>query len=153
MRMLTGTALGVSALLGIACGVVAYTFVYARGGSYLTDAPAACVNCHIMREQYEAWTRSSHHSVAVCNDCHTPEAILPKYWTKAQNGFWHSFYFTLGRYPDPIQITPRNRRVTQAACRRCHAAVVQAIDSAGAAWEPAYQSDCLACHRDVGHLH
>lgn len=152
MHVASRTGLAVSVALGLSCGVVAYTFVYARGASYLTDAPEACVNCHLMREQYEAWSRSSHHSVAVCNDCHTPEALLAKYWTKAQNGFWHSFYFTLGRYPDPVRITPRNRRVTEQACRRCHAPMVQAIDApaAPARLEPA---DCLACHRNVGHLH
>lgn len=153
MRVASRVGLAVSVAVGLACGVVVYTFVYARGASYLTDAPEACVNCHLMREQYEAWTRSSHHSVAVCNDCHTPEALLAKYWTKAQNGFWHSFYFTLGRYPDPVQITPRNRRVTEQACRRCHASIVEAIDQPAAPPARPQPADCLACHRDVGHLH
>ena len=35
-------------LLGVAVGLCAYTFVYAKGYSYLTNNPAACANCHVM---------------------------------------------------------------------------------------------------------
>jgi cytochrome c nitrite reductase small subunit len=135
--------------LGLAAGIGGYTFVYARGASYLTNDPAACMNCHVMREQYDGWIKSSHRSVAVCNDCHTPHNLVGKYATKSQNGFWHSFYFTTGAFPDPIQITERNRRVTEAACRRCHADVVdQMIGGRGRD-----NVECLRCHRSVGHLH
>src|SRR5688500_6326454 len=92
----------ISALtLGLAAGLGAFTFVYARGYSYLTNDPAACGNCHIMREHLDAWTKSTHRAVATCNDCHTPHDVLGKYTVKAKNGFWHSFYFTTGRFPDP----------------------------------------------------
>lgn len=137
-------------LIGAAAGIGGYTFVYARGASYLTDDPAACANCHVMREQFDGWSRSSHRSVAVCNDCHTPDGLVPKYVTKARNGFWHSFYFTTGGFPEPIRITPRNLEVTEGACRTCHAEVVHAIDAmprAGGALS------CVQCHRDAGHLH
>ena len=70
-------------------GIGGYTFIYARGYSYLTDDAAACANCHVMRDHFNAWTRSSHANVAVCNDCHTPPGTIPKYLTKARNGFWH----------------------------------------------------------------
>ena len=66
----------VAALLGVTFGLGAYTFAYAKGWSYVTDNSAACANCHIMNEQYDGWTKSSHRSVAVCNDCHVP-ARLP----------------------------------------------------------------------------
>ena len=55
--------------IGIAAGVGAYTFAYAKGWSYLTDNAAACANCHVMQEQYDGWLKSSHRSAAVCNDC------------------------------------------------------------------------------------
>ncbi len=132
--------------LGLAAGLGAYTFVYARGGSYLTDDPRACANCHVMEEQFDGWTKSSHRSVAVCNDCHTPPGLFAKYGTKALNGWHHSFAFTTGRYPDPIRITPRNRAVTQASCRKCHAPLVASITHGS-------ELDCLVCHRNVGHLH
>jgi cytochrome c nitrite reductase small subunit len=35
-------------ILGVAVGLAAYTFIYAKGYSYLTNNPAACANCHVM---------------------------------------------------------------------------------------------------------
>ncbi len=70
MRPVLALSFGVP--LGLVLGLGAFTFVYAKGGSYMTDRAAACANCHIMRDQYEGWLRSSHRPVAVCNDCHTP---------------------------------------------------------------------------------
>jgi nitrate/TMAO reductase-like tetraheme cytochrome c subunit len=46
--------------VGLALGVGAYTFVYARGASYLTNDPAAGADCHVMREQYDGWIAGSH---------------------------------------------------------------------------------------------
>ncbi len=140
----------VASVLGCAIGVGGYTFVYAKGYSYLTDDAEACANCHIMREQFDGWTRSSHRAVAVCNDCHTPPGVIPKYAVKARNGFWHSFYFTTGNFPEPIQITPRNLKVTESACRKCHGEIVAAIDPPAGGSPPL---SCVACHRSVGHLH
>lgn len=138
-----------SAILGIAMGVGLYTFGYAKGSSYLTNDPAACANCHIMREQYEGWLKSSHHAVAVCNDCHTPHSSLAaKYFVKGKNGFWHSFYFTTDTFPEPIRITRSNARVTQDACRYCHGEMVEVVDHAAGDRE---REDCLRCHRTVGH--
>ena len=90
-----------------------------------------------MSEHFAAWTKSSHRQVATCNDCHTPHSFLGKYATKASNGFWHSFYFTTGRYPDPLRITPRNHEVTEGACRYCHAEIVEAMDHGAVADERA----------------
>ena len=141
-------------LIGIAIGLGGFTFVYAKGYSYLGSDPAACANCHIMDEHYAAWTKSSHHAVAGCNDCHTPHDLIPKYYVKAKNGFWHSFYFTTGKFPYPIRITEPNREVVQEGCRYCHERITETIDhgipsegQAGAT-EPL---DCTHCHRHVGH--
>jgi cytochrome c nitrite reductase small subunit len=142
-----GIVLG--AAVGLAAGIGGFTFIYARGASYLTDDPAACGNCHIMREQLDGWTKSSHRSVAVCNDCHTPPGIR-KYLTKATNGFRHSFAFTTGRFPDPIGIRPDNRAVAEEACRKCHADIVAGIDGPHRGDE---RLSCLRCHPSVGHLH
>jgi cytochrome c nitrite reductase small subunit len=139
---------------GLAIGLGSYTFVYAKGYSYLTNDPAACANCHVMRDHFAAWTRASHRAVATCNDCHTPPGLIPKYITKARNGFWHSFYFTVGGYPDPLRMTPRNHDVTEQACRECHAELTLTIEPVrSSAADP--QDDalsCTACHRTVGHL-
>jgi len=144
-------ALVVGASLGVIAGIGGYTFVYAKGASYLTNDPAACANCHVMNEQYDAWLKSSHHAVAACNDCHTPHALVPKYTTKGLNGFWHSYAFTTGDFPEPIQITGRNRRVTEGACRECHADMVHAIEGVPAGADDSVS--CIRCHRSVGHLH
>lgn len=136
-------------LVGAAAGLGGYTFVYAKGYSYLTNDPAACANCHIMTDHYRAWSRGGHRAVASCNDCHTPPGLVPKYVTKARNGFWHSFYFTTGRYPDPLQITARNHAVTEQACRTCHADVTAAIDPVR---HTGSALTCTSCHNDVGHI-
>lgn len=140
--VLAGCAIGVATALG------GYTFIYARGYAYLTNDPQACANCHVMRDHFSAWVKGSHRSAAVCNDCHTPPGLIPKYVTKAENGFNHSFAFTTGRFPEPIRITARNRDVTERACRKCHEDVVAAIEG------PHGQSgrlDCIRCHSTVGH--
>ena len=60
---------------GLALGVGAYTFVYARGVSYLTQTSSACVNCHV---HYDRSIAGSHRAVAVYNDCHTPPGLVGK---------------------------------------------------------------------------
>ena len=149
-RLTPGIILGVA--LGLAVGVGAYTFVYARGYSYMTDNPAACANCHVMNEQYDAWLKSSHRNAAVCNDCHTPPEFVGKYMTKARNGFWHSYYFTTGWFEDNIRISDTGFAVTEKACRKCHQEIVDAIEGAHAQTKDS-QISCIRCHRSVGHLH
>ena len=142
-----GSAAIIAAIaLGIAGGIGAYTFVYAQGGSYLTNDPAACANCHIMQEQYSAWQKSSHHAVAVCNDCHAPhDSLVAKYYCKGRNGFFHSLAFTTGEFHEPIMITDYNRGVTEDACRYCHDQFTHSIDLGT---EPL---SCMRCHSEVGH--
>ena len=53
---------------GTAVGIGAFTFVYAKGASYLSTEPAVCANCHIMGEHFDAWQRSSHRTAAGCAD-------------------------------------------------------------------------------------
>ena len=140
------TGLALAALVGVAAGAGGLTFFYARGASYLTDDPAACANCHVMAGQYAGWLQASHRAAAVCNDCHTPHALPAKYWTKARNGWHHSYAFTTGDFPEPIRITARNRAVTEQRCRDCHAPVVAMIEGAGSG-----RVSCIRCHRQVGH--
>jgi cytochrome c nitrite reductase small subunit len=134
--------------LGVAAGLGLFTFSYAEGASYLSDDPKACINCHVMRDVYETWLRSSHHRVATCNDCHTPHTFTGKWLTKARNGWNHSYAFTIGDFPDPIVITPPNARVLEEACVSCHAPVVAEV-------EPPLRAEaqrrCVVCHRTVGH--
>jgi len=138
----------IAALAGLAVGLGGYTFIYAKGYSYLSHDPAACANCHVMRSYHDGWLKSSHRSAAACNDCHTPPGFIGKYTTKAVNGFFHSLAFTSGRYPDAIEIKERNRNVTESACRHCHQAIVAFIDVP----HDGQNISCLQCHATVGHL-
>jgi cytochrome c nitrite reductase small subunit len=139
-------ALSVGSLVGIG----AYTFIYAKGYSYLTNDPTACTNCHVMRAEYDGWVKASHCNAATCNDCHTPHNLVGKYAVKASNGFFHSFFFTTGLYPDNIEITKIDHKVTEAQCRRCHENITAAIDG-NVVHGKAEGLQCTRCHDSVGH--
>ncbi len=137
--------------IGAAVGIGLFTFVYAKGYSYMSNEPLACANCHVMNEQFNGWQKSSHKAVATCNDCHTPHDLIGKYSTKALNGFWHSYYFTLNNFHEPIQISGRNLKITEASCRHCHADLTQSITAHREGRDE--EISCIRCHRSVGHMH
>ncbi len=139
----------VASTAGLFAGLGTYTFTYAHGLSYFSNDPRACMNCHIMREQFDGWQKSPHHAVATCNDCHTPHTFVAKYLSKAENGFWHSKGFTLQDFHEPIMIRPRNVAVLQHNCVACHRQIVDGIDTHPGL--PGRMLDCLHCHREVGH--
>src|SRR3954462_15878941 len=94
------SGLVLSVCIGLALGSGGYAFYYGEGLSYMSSDPKTCVNCHIMRDHYDGWAKSSHHAVAVCNDCHSPHDLVGKNTTKAENGFLHSKAFTLQDFND-----------------------------------------------------
>jgi cytochrome c nitrite reductase small subunit len=142
-------AVAVSVLAGAFMGVSGFTFYYAEGASYLSNNPQSCVNCHIMREQYDSWHKSSHHAVATCNDCHLSHDFVGKWMTKAKNGYWHSTAFTFQNFHEPIQVRQSNREVLQASCLHCHGDVVHQMQVHAYAHESADM--CTTCHQGVGH--
>lgn len=135
------------ALLGIIFGLSLFTFAYAEGASYLSDNPESCVNCHIMRDQFDAWRHSSHARVATCNDCHTPHTFPEKWIVKGINGWNHSVAFTLDNFHEPIRIREFNADVVQHNCENCHQTLVSQINTLHAD-EPV---QCVSCHSNVGH--
>ena len=137
-----------TATLGVAAGVGGYAFIYAKGYSYLTNNPAACANCHVMQDYYDAWRQSPHHATAVCNDCHTPAGTVSKYAVKVENGFHHSMAFTLGGYPDRITARPASRAVVNGQCKNCHAEITHDMTD----FSQDEGLDCVRCHASVGHL-
>lgn len=139
------------ALLGVFIGASGYTFYYAQGASYLSKDPRACANCHIMREQYDSWTKSSHHAVATCVDCHIPHEFIPKYLVKFENGYAHSTAFTLQNFDEPIRIRERNARVLEENCVACHRATVGNLLAQQAHDTQPHQTSCVRCHLSVGH--
>ena len=143
------TAIGAAALLGILAGVGGFTFAYGDGAAYLSDDPRACTNCHIMRELFDTWLASSHHHVAVCNDCHLPPDFPGRWIAKADNGFRHSLAFTTGDFPEPIRISPRNAGRVERACLSCHAQLVHPQLAAAGRLNP---PSCTDCHAGAGHF-
>lgn len=136
-------------LVGIPAGVGMFTFGYAKGFSYLSTDPRACVNCHIMNPQYDAWIKSGHRHTATCVDCHLPASGIEKWIAKADHGFRHSAAFTLQNFKEPIEITPADRVIVLENCVRCHAGFVEALQvDLGS---PRGDVDCLHCHATVGH--
>lgn len=137
-------------LTGIVCilvGLGLFTFVQAKGYSYFSDDPAACNNCHVMRDQYDAWQHSSHSRFAACNDCHTPhDSVIGKYLNKGINGFNHSIAFTFETYGEVLHIRDFNADVVQGNCLGCHETMVSEI-----APDHADAPTCITCHAGIGH--
>lgn len=153
---LAWAALVLAGLLGLVGGLGVFTFGYAEGWSYFSSEPKACVNCHVMRPQFESWQRSSHHGVARCVDCHLPHPLVPKLIAKGLNGYHHSLAFTTGNFHEPIEIHGPNSRILEDNCRDCHGALVAEINHGGHDGHGAEAGDprglrCVHCHRSVGH--
>jgi cytochrome c nitrite reductase small subunit len=145
--------IAVSLIVGAALGIGAYTYIYADGASYMSNASEVCANCHVMEDHYAAWMKSSHSGVATCNDCHTPPGTVSKYVTKARSGWNHASAFTVGGFPDRLLISESGARVTEQACRSCHEQMTVAIRQGhgGARGEHGDGVSCVRCHADVGH--
>jgi cytochrome c nitrite reductase small subunit len=146
--------------IGVATGLGAYTFSYAKGLSYFGTDPRACTNCHIMEPQYSGWQKSSHHTVAACVDCHLPASFVAKYVTKAENGYRHGKLFTTQTFEEPITVKAAGREVLQANCERCHGDLVDGVlgastgrdaRSAHGSTIPGGKLECVHCHWTAGH--
>ena len=153
-RSITLASLLAATALGVMVGLGAYTFHEAKGTSYLSNDPQACINCHIMNEQYDGWLHGPHGRVTTCNDCHVPHDVVGKYLTKAEHGWRHSKAFTLNDFHEPIQITPSSLEVVLNNCVRCHQSMVDSVTSHAASYptisEPA-ATNCVQCHAHVAH--
>lgn len=134
-------------------GLSAYTFYYAEGHSYFSDDPEACVNCHVMNGNHRSWQAGPHHDAAACNDCHVPRAFMPKWLSKAENGWNHSVEFTLQNYETPIRIKTANLDRVQANCIRCHGEQVRAMPDHPVKVEQVRAEGirCTDCHTHIGH--
>lgn len=144
-------ALILAFFVGIAAGLAVYTFVFAKGYSYLSSDPNVCINCHIMEEQYDGWKAGPHRHTAVCSDCHLPhDNIVNKYYVKGENGFWHGLKFTTGDYPENIVARQVSLDIVNESCLHCHAQITDDIRHPITA-EEGEVFDCIRCHRDIGH--
>ncbi len=135
-------------LVALILGIGMYTFYYAQGASYFSKDSKSCLNCHIMRDNYDSWSRSSHHHVTECNSCHMPKDFVAGYMSKAYNGFMHSYAFTTGDYHDPIRIKPINHKIVVKNCINCHQALFENENQI----HKDKTISCLHCHQGIGHF-
>lgn len=141
----------VAFVIGTGLGLGIFTLAYAKGASYLSDEPTACINCHIMEEQYDGWTAGPHASFATCGDCHLPhDNVVSKYLVKGENGLHHGSKFTTGAFPENIEIRESSLRITNAACVYCHAELTDDVRHPGN-YPDSDDFSCVRCHSDVGH--
>lgn len=142
-------------LMGLIVGLGLFILKISKAGSYLSDEPKTCVNCHIMAPQYATWGHSSHREVATCNDCHVPhDNIFNKYYFKAKDGMRHAKMFTFRQEPQVIQIREEGKEVVQQNCIRCHSRLL--TDEKITAWNQntnhnRMERPCWECHREVPH--
>jgi cytochrome c nitrite reductase small subunit len=107
-----------------------------------------------MQREYDSWQKASHHTSAVCVDCHLPEAFVPKYLAKAENGWRHGKLFTTGGFVEPIEVKPAGISILENNCVRCHGEItgdMRLHATQGARSDHPGNVSCLHCHSGVGH--
>ncbi len=142
-------------LLGIITGLGIVLLRVSNAFSYLSDDPAACMNCHIMAPQFATWERGSHGRVATCNDCHVPHTnVIRKYLFKASDGMRHATMFTLRLEPQVIHVKEAGIGVIQENCIRCHQKLLQSSSLVTVTLEGTQHGEgrlCWECHRETPH--
>lgn len=142
-------------LLGIFVGLAFLVLQISNASSYLSDDPAACVNCHVMNPQFATWQRSSHSRVTTCNDCHVPhENFIRTYLFKASDGLRHATMFTFRLEPQVIRIKEAGIGVVQDNCIRCHSKFInqtKLVAMSGGTIGHGSGRLCWDCHREVPH--
>ena len=128
------------AVLGVGMYVTNFT-------AYLGSDPQTCNNCHVMDTEYQGWYGAGHQDRAVCSDCHTPHAFIPKYLYKAQSGLHDVIAFSTGNIPTAIRAKDSTKKIVQENCIRCHDGTVTAIMSG----EQEFDRNCFDCHRNTAH--
>lgn len=140
---------------GAFCGIAAYALIVSNAVSYLSDAPATCVNCHIMAPHYATWSHSAHREHATCSDCHVPQDnVFRHYFYKGKDGARHATIFTLRREPNVIMMHDAGRAVVQENCKRCHDFTNERVYAYHVTGPSALRGEgplCWDCHREVPH--
>ena len=141
-------------IFGVIIGSGVYTFINARGFSYLSSDSEACNNCHVMNEVYADYNKSAHKAFAQCGDCHLPHSFLRKWIGKAQSGLGHMMAFTFDKnLPTHFEASNNTKKWVQENCIRCHQNYVgNILDSTLRDYHDRdTKVSCVSCHQDVGH--
>lgn len=141
---------------GIIAGLGGYTIYMSRAHSYLSDDPAACINCHIMTPYYQSWDHSSHAQWATCNDCHVPQDnALNGYAFKAKDGLYHAAVFTVRKEPQAIRPRDESYGVIMNNCIRCHTELnTEFVKTGMISYTEVKEGKgkaCWDCHTEVPH--
>ncbi|UCE78468.1 MAG: cytochrome c nitrite reductase small subunit [Nitrospiraceae bacterium] len=108
-----------------------------------SNSPDFCGGCHVMEDEYEAWSHTGAHRRKKCVDCHLPnENAAVHYAWKAIDGLKDVAFFYSGRVPEQIKLTQHGEKVLQTNCVRCHENTVMLIDT---------ERQCWKCHRRISH--
>lgn len=141
--------------IGLIGGLMVYLVYVSRAGSYLSDDPKTCVNCHVMSPFYATYMHSSHKNVATCNDCHVPQDnIVNKYFFKAKDGLYHASIFTMGTEPQVIRMHEAGTNVVMKNCQRCHFELNDNVGTTNIKLVDRNHGKgklCWDCHREVPH--
>jgi len=139
----------VAAAIGLLAGIAIFGVKYSAMTSYLSSDPKACVNCHVMQPEYDAWSRGPHRSVATCDDCHLPhDNVVAKYSVQIQDGILHGYKFTTDSYPTNIKIRDSSLQVVNSTCLSCHGTMTSSLHEP---LKPGETITCTHCHQNVGH--
>ncbi len=141
---------------GLLAGLGAYAMYMSRAHSYLSDAPSACINCHIMTPYYQSWVHSSHAQWANCNDCHVPHHnVVSKYAFKAKDGLYHAAVFTVQGEPQVIRPRKESNNVIMENCIRCHTQLnTEFVKTGMITYTEAKNGEgkaCWDCHTQIPH--
>ncbi len=141
---------------GVIAGLGSYTIYMSKAHMYLSDDPAACVNCHIMTPYYQTWFHNSHSKWTNCNDCHVPQnSVISKYYFKAMDGLLHSAVFTMRTEPLAIRARNASSNVVMDNCIRCHTQLNNEFVKTGMiSFNEAREGKgkaCWDCHTSVAH--
>jgi cytochrome c nitrite reductase small subunit len=136
--------------LGMALGANIIVARLGNASAYLSEAPEACMNCHVMSDAYASWQRGSHANVALCVDCHVPhDNPVAKLAFKGLDGMKHSYAFTVGSEPQVLRLSESAVPVVQANCLRCHSNYFDMVRLPGSE-----ERKCWDCHSNVhGEVH
>lgn len=108
-----------------------------------SESPQFCASCHVMEEQYTAWSHAGAHRRIGCNECHLPNGnVVEHYVWKSIDGMKDVLFFHSGHVAERIVLTSHGSKVVQDNCIRCHSETISQMDTT---------RQCWACHRQLRH--
>lgn len=131
-------------VLGLAFALVALVAAGWKGVE-ASSTNQFCGSCHVMQGNYESAYHSVHRPPDVnCKDCHLPnDNVVKMLGYKAYSGLKDVMVNAVGP-PEVIRATSAGKKIIQANCARCHAALVQKVSKTNDRF-------CFDCHRGIPH--